>query len=85
MNGDEPVSTLTQDFHTRLDNLLRSLVHAKPHFVRCIKANSAEAYHVFDRGTVMKQIRSLQILETVNLMAGGKFWLYKKNVYILVI
>ncbi|XP_022256115.1 unconventional myosin-Va-like [Limulus polyphemus] len=36
-NGDEPVSTLTQDFHTRLDNLLRTLVHAKPHFIRCIK------------------------------------------------
>ena len=36
LNGDEPVSTLTQDFHTRLDNLLRTLVHAKPHFVRCI-------------------------------------------------
>lgn len=30
-------STLTQDFHTRLDNLLRTLVHAKPHFIRCIK------------------------------------------------
>lgn len=36
-NGNEPVSTLTQDFHTRLDNLLRTLVHARPHFIRCIK------------------------------------------------
>jgi len=36
-NGSEPVSTLTQDFHTRLDNLLRTLVHARPHFIRCIK------------------------------------------------
>ncbi|XKL63274.1 hypothetical protein PGB90_005638 [Kerria lacca] len=71
LNGDEPVSTLTQDFHTRLDNLLRSLVHAKPHFVRCIKANNTEMSLIFDRGAVMKQIRSLQILETVNLMAGG--------------
>ena len=26
MVGEEPVSTLTQDFHTRLDNLLRTLV-----------------------------------------------------------
>lgn len=33
----EPVTTFTQDFHTRLDNLLRTLVHARPHFVRCIK------------------------------------------------
>lgn len=62
---------MTQDFHTRLDNLLRSLVHARPHFVRCIKANNVETPNLFDRGAVMKQIRSLQILETVNLMAGG--------------
>lgn len=67
------MSTLTQDFHTRLDNLLRSLVHARPHFVRCIKANNTETPIIFDRGAVMKQIRSLQILETVNLMAGGWF------------
>lgn len=72
LNGNEPVSTLTQDFHTRLDNLLRSLVHARPHFVRCIKANATETPDKFDRAVVMRQIRSLQVLETVNLMAGGK-------------
>ncbi|XP_046994484.1 myosin-I heavy chain [Schistocerca americana] len=71
LNGDEPVSTLTQDFHTRLDNLLRTLVHARPHFVRCLRSNSSETPGRFDRGTVMRQIRSLQVLETVNLMAGG--------------
>ncbi|XP_024086474.1 myosin-I heavy chain isoform X2 [Cimex lectularius] len=71
LNGDEPVSTLTQDFHTRLDNLLRTLVHARPHFVRCIRANATETPRRFDRAVVMKQIRSLQVLETVNLMAGG--------------
>ncbi|XP_064106085.1 unconventional myosin-IXb-like isoform X2 [Macrobrachium nipponense] len=70
-NGDEPVSTLTQDFHTRLDNLLRTLVHAKPHFIRCIRSNGSEKTNVFDRATVIKQIRALQVLETVNLMAGG--------------
>lgn len=71
LNGDEPVSTLTQDFHTRLDNLLRTLVHARPHFVRCLRSNASESPGCFDRGTVMRQIRSLQVLETVNLMAGG--------------
>lgn len=71
LNGDEPVSTLTQDFHTRLDNLLRTLVHARPHFVRCIRSNSQETPNRFDRSTVVRQVRSLQILETVNLMAGG--------------
>ncbi|KAG8225228.1 hypothetical protein J437_LFUL012703 [Ladona fulva] len=82
-NGDEPVSTLTQDFHTRLDNLLRTLVHARPHFVRCIRADEESSSHggsgtqggsppeEFARQSVRRQIRSLQILETVNLMAGG--------------
>ena len=71
LNGDDPVSTLTQDFHTRLDNLLRTLVHAKPHFVRCVRANAAEQPGLFDRSVVSRQIRALQVLETVNLMAGG--------------
>lgn len=77
LNGNEPVSTLTQDFHTRLDNLLRSLVHARPHFVRCIKANATETPDRFDRAVVMRQIRSLQVLETVNLMAGGELFYLK--------
>ncbi|XP_011312916.1 unconventional myosin-IXb isoform X2 [Fopius arisanus] len=71
LNGDEPISTLTQDFHTRLDNLLRTLVHARPHFVRCIRSNATETPLHLDRGVAMRQIRSLQVLETVNLMAGG--------------
>lgn len=71
LNGDEPVSTLTQDFHTRLDNLLRTLVHAKPHFVRCIAPNEHDSESQFDRTHVTNQVRSLQVLETVNLMARG--------------
>lgn len=71
LNGDDPVSTLTQDFHTRLDNLLRTLVHAKPHFVRCVRGNNTEQPGQFDRPIVTRQIRALQVLETVNLMAGG--------------
>ncbi|XP_067620741.1 unconventional myosin-Va [Eurosta solidaginis] len=71
LNGDEPVSTLTQDFHTRLDNLLRTLVHARPHFVRCIRSNANETGGCFERKMAVRQIRSLQVLETVNLMASG--------------
>ena len=33
--------------------------------------NDTEQSGFFDRSTVMKQVRALQILETVNLMAGG--------------
>lgn len=50
-------STLTQDFHTRLDNLLRTLVHARPHFVRCLRANSQETPMLFERAAVAKQVR----------------------------
>lgn len=71
LNGDEPVSTLTQDFHTRLDNLLRTLVKSKPHFIRCIRPNESEASNEFSRSFVIQQVRSLQVLESVNLMAGG--------------
>ena len=69
--GDEPVSTLTQDFHTRLDNLLRTLVHAKPHFVRCIAPNEHDSPDTFERAHVTNQVRSLQVIETVHLMAKG--------------
>lgn len=71
LNGNEPVSTQTSDFHTRLDNLLRTLVHARPHFVRCIRANVEETPNFYDRPTIIKQFRALQVLETVNLMANG--------------
>ena len=71
MLSDEPVSTLTQDFHTRLDNLLRTLVHAKPHFIRCLRPNGHDSLTEFDRNLVVEQIRSLQILETVNIMSDG--------------
>jgi dachs protein len=66
------VSTLTQDFHTRIDNLLRTLIHVKPHFVRCIRANATETPGQFDRLVVSQQLRALQVLETVNLMSGGE-------------
>ena len=49
-------STLTQDFHTRLDNLLRTLVHARPHFVRCLRANATETPMLFERATVARQV-----------------------------
>lgn len=70
-NSLDQMTTLTQDFHTRLDNLLRTLVHARPHFIRCIKINDSEQSGHFDKPSLMKQIRALQILETVNLMSLG--------------
>merc|ERR1712155_398306 len=39
--------------------------------IRCIRPNEAEASGEFSRSFVTQQVRSLQVLETVNLMAGG--------------
>ena len=39
-----------------LDNLLRTLVHAKPHFVRCIRPNETESSDEFKRGFVVQQV-----------------------------
>ncbi|OQR66176.1 unconventional myosin-IXb-like [Tropilaelaps mercedesae] len=70
-NRAEPISTITQDFLTRVDKLWRKLVTAKPHFIRCIKSNDQEQPRQTERTCVMKQLRVLQVLETVNLMACG--------------
>ena len=46
-------------------------MHAKPHFVRCLRPNAHDSLAEFDRSLVASQVRSLQVAETVNLMAGG--------------
>ncbi|XP_022697034.1 myosin-IIIb-like isoform X1 [Varroa jacobsoni] len=70
-NRAEPISTITQDFLTRVDKLWRKLISAKPHFIRCIKSNDHGQPRQTERTCVMKQLRVLQVLETVNLMACG--------------
>ncbi|XP_062589716.1 uncharacterized protein LOC134251341 [Saccostrea cucullata] len=69
LNGTR--GTLTSDFQTKLDNLLRTLMHAKPHFVLCLKSNDRGEMDMFDGDVIIRQLRSLQVLETVHLMAGG--------------
>jgi hypothetical protein len=36
-SGHEGKNTLAYDFSMKLDGLLKTLGHAKPHFIRCIK------------------------------------------------
>ncbi|XP_048762789.2 unconventional myosin-VIIa-like isoform X2 [Ostrea edulis] len=63
--------TLSSDFQTKLDNLLKTMMHAKPHFVLCLKTNDRSEMDMVDGDVIIRQLRSLQVLETVNLMAGG--------------
>ncbi|XP_038068155.1 myosin-3-like [Patiria miniata] len=69
--SEETSSSLSQDFHVRLDSLIRTLHQATPHFVRCIRSNEREEANCFDSDAVRRQLHHLQLLETVQLMAGG--------------
>ncbi|KAJ8318178.1 hypothetical protein KUTeg_003269, partial [Tegillarca granosa] len=60
-----------QEIKHTSDNLLKTLVHSKPQFVHCIKTNDHGEMDLFDKDVVIRQLRSLQLLETVRLMAGG--------------
>ncbi|XP_052069098.1 unconventional myosin-VIIa-like isoform X1 [Mytilus californianus] len=67
----ESKGSVCSDFQLKINNLLKTLVHAKCHFVQCIKSNDRGEMDLFDKDVIIRQLRSLQILETVHLMAGG--------------
>ncbi|XP_060081419.1 myosin-IIIb-like [Ylistrum balloti] len=70
--GSEEVrGTLSSDFQSKLDSLIRTLVHTKPHFIHCLKSNDRCEMDMFDKDVILRQLRSLQVLDTVQLMAGG--------------
>ncbi|KAK3104216.1 hypothetical protein FSP39_025375, partial [Pinctada imbricata] len=70
-SSDDHHSTLSLDFQHKLDKLLKILLHAKPQFILCLKSNDRGEMDMFDRDVVIRQTRSLQVVETVQLMAGG--------------
>jgi myosin heavy subunit len=73
--------SLTTDFHNRLDGLLRKLVHARPHFVICIRSGSSALFTAgssdvsaasmsnrCDSSGLLRQLRALQLLPLAQLM-----------------
>ncbi|KAK3740679.1 hypothetical protein QZH41_019050 [Actinostola sp. cb2023] len=65
---DYAQTTFSQDFQSKLDHLLKTLVQAEPTFIRCIKVNHLEKPNVFDRKVVSRQLKALQVFETVQLL-----------------
>ncbi|EDV28363.1 uncharacterized protein TRIADDRAFT_53951 [Trichoplax adhaerens] len=63
--------TFLQDFQLQIDNLLKMAAEADSYFIRCIRTNTNEVPNVFDRVTVARQLRALEVLETLNLMTSG--------------
>ena len=64
-------TTFTQDFCSRLDGLLRTLVQTEPQFIRCLTPNYTGLPKDFNRSLISQQLKTLQILETIQIMSNG--------------
>ncbi|XP_032736175.1 myosin-IIIb [Lontra canadensis] len=63
--------TMASYFRYSLMDLLSKMVVGQPHFVRCIKPNDDREALKFSRESVLAQLRSTGILETVNIRRQG--------------
>ncbi|XP_044922663.1 myosin-IIIb [Mustela putorius furo] len=63
--------TMASYFRYSLMDLLSKMVIGQPHFVRCIKPNDDREALKFSRESVLAQLRSTGILETVSIRRQG--------------
>ena len=79
ISGTESVQgeavTFSQDFHYKLDSLLKVLVRCKPTFIRCIKTTFSNEFNSFDSDLVSQQVSAAQIVQTVSLTQSA--YIYK--------
>lgn len=81
-SGKQIANTTTEKFAASLHELIEELRGGKQFYVRCIKTNEANAPHpAFDENFVRAQLRSLNIVETVAMLASG----FPKQVRFLVL
>ncbi|ESO94837.1 hypothetical protein LOTGIDRAFT_215365 [Lottia gigantea] len=72
---------LSYDFPLRMDAILKSTSHAKPHYIHCLKSNDSFKENVFDCETILRQIHSIQLQETVQLMVEGLPYRMKYRIF----
>ncbi|XP_059618501.1 unconventional myosin-VIIa-like isoform X2 [Phlebotomus argentipes] len=63
--------TLSSQFRTSLDALMRTLEVCQPSFVRCIKPNELKKSHLFDRELCVRQLRYSGMMETARIRRAG--------------
>jgi myosin heavy subunit len=63
--------TLGSQFKQQLSGLMDTLNSCQPHFIRCIKPNTAKCADNFDSNTVARQLRYLGIQEVVKIRQRG--------------
>lgn len=71
--GDEKMkgNLIGGQFSRSMDDLMRKLNEAKGHFVRCVKPNRLKKPGVFEPKMVLQQLKSLSVLEAVDLRRRG--------------
>eukprot|EP01135_Chromosphaera_perkinsii_P009017 Nk52_evm35s1569 gene=Nk52_evmTU35s1569 len=64
-------STLSSDFKSSLSHLVELLYSNSTHYIRCLKANDRKAPLTLERETVLEQIRSASLVETLRVNSAG--------------
>eukprot|EP00795_Rhopilema_esculentum_P013516 gene13516-4397_t len=63
--------TMSLHFRNSLRSLMAKMIHADPHFIRCIRPNSKNIPDVFDDQKVTTQLRYTGVLETSQIRRQG--------------
>ncbi|KAK4879221.1 hypothetical protein RN001_007367 [Aquatica leii] len=63
--------TLSSQFRSSLDLLMKSLNSSYPYFVRCIKPNENKQAQVFDKSLCCRQLRYSGMMETARIRKAG--------------
>ncbi|XP_014787716.1 unconventional myosin-XVI [Octopus bimaculoides] len=61
-------NTLAEDFCLKLDEIIKKVSITKPHFIYCLKSNDSSSYLTFETEVIRRQLQSLQIVTTANII-----------------
>ncbi|XP_023954785.2 myosin-VIIa [Bicyclus anynana] len=70
-SGSRKVVSLSHQFKTSLDALMKTLYGCHPFFVRCIKPNEIKKPRIFDRALCVRQLRYAGLMETAKIRQAG--------------
>ncbi|KAJ0181662.1 hypothetical protein K1T71_002384 [Dendrolimus kikuchii] len=70
-SGSRKTVSLSYQFKTSLDSLMKTLYACHPFFVRCIKPNEFKKPKLFDRGLCVRQLRYAGLMETAKIRQAG--------------
>ncbi|CAK1603416.1 unnamed protein product [Parnassius mnemosyne] len=70
-SGSRKTVSLSHQFKTSLDVLMKTLYACHPFFVRCIKPNEIKKPRLFDRALCVRQLRYAGLMETAKIRQAG--------------